>query len=210
MARDYNKTCQSGEDLGLLAHDIADLHGDDGHMATARGADFLRVIDRASYQNTWSPNSNNRGDRSAKPTLAELEKLYVQMTRPIPEQAYTSCCYANTFMGKRSPPKYRSIEEQLFQPGGGALRRASMPFHSTFGMASNINMPTFQLRGPQLECINEVSCASCNNSSVAAANANAVDPVRPDNATDTSQPIPSTSNGNSKKSKFIVTPASDF
>lgn len=196
VARDYNKTCQSDEDLELIAHEIADFQGGNEVGPGFGKMDFLRTIDRSSYQKTWSPMGSRSGmhSRDTKPTLAELEKLYVEMTRPARDTGYG---YA-TFMGQHSPPQYRSVEDHIFQP---ALRRASMPFNSMFGMPAKVNVPTFQFRGPQLERINEVSCASCGNLSEGA---------KPNEALGGEKSQVATSNANKKKRKFIVTPASDI
>lgn len=218
VARDYNKTCYSGADLEQLANEIADFQGTENLRP-----DFLLNIDRASYQNTWSPMGSRSGiyNRDAKPTLADLEKLYVQMSRPPSDNSNTAYgySYSKTFMGRmKSPTKYRSLDDHIFPPPG-VLRRASMPFNSTFGMASNntVNLPNTSTygaaggngggggggggggyRGPQLEKINEVSFAPDES----LMQHNAV--TREINSQDL------VAKASKKSRNFIVTPAPDF
>lgn len=214
VARDYNKTCHSGADLEQLANEIADFQATDNPRP-----DFLHNIDRGTYQNTWSPMGSRSGiyGRDTKPTLADLEKLYVQMTRPSTEISSTSTygySYSKTYMGKiKSPNKYRSLDDHIF-PAPGGLRRASMPFISTFGITSNNGMPstsTFAGSGgvaggsggyrPQLEKINEINFVSNMDSDTSLIQHSIVPPTIINQE--------SVAKETKKSRNFIVTPAAD-
>lgn len=201
VARDYNKTCHSGEDLQHLADEIADFQGVDG--------DALRNIGRPAYQNTWSPMSNRNTNtaKDRRPTIADLEKAYIQMALPARQaeclnlltSAGSALGYSKTIMGRpRSPPKYRSLlDDHLF--GNPGLRRASMPLGGVGVAPHGLNLGAF--RNNPLEQINEMSNSSGQT----------FDGVSPFSMGDGArrEPIQIVPKATKKARKFIVTPAAD-
>lgn len=199
MARDYNKTCQSNDDLQLLAHEIADFQC----VETEIDPELLRNIDRTAYQNTWSPATNRTGifHRDNEISISDLGKLYIQMTNDN-RKSHGYSNHAKTFVGKYSPPKYHSLNEHIFT-APGAQRRASVPFVQPIesggipSMGLNAYVHSHNgFKNAQLEQINEIQHSDRESSNIDIVNAPTVDNQE--------------STKNKKKyRKFIVTPASD-
>lgn len=200
MARDYNKTVNEEEHLFTqkLVEEIIENQPEEN--------DLLRNINKPLYQQTWSPNSNNRTSdvRSkidSKPTVADLQKIYRHMSIvntleqiPALKLPYST---SKTIGKGMSPPKYRSlITDQIFPSSmSAAYRRASMPYLSSLGVPST-SAPTFGgYKASQLEKITEIS----------------VNQNEEKKKCDSQGEISGQADGKSKKTgrKFIVTPAAD-
>lgn len=202
VARDYNKTVHEDEDLlaQKLVDEIIECQPEEN--------DILRNISKPLYQQTWSPTSNNRDQRSkdSKSTVADLEKIYRHMSlaNPLERISVLNLPYntSKTVTRGISPPRYRSvIRDQIFpanaSAAAAAYRRASMPYLSSLGMPSTSANAFGGFMAGQLEKITEMSVNAAEDKQRGDLNAKA------DNSN------PNDGKGKKTSRKFIVTPAAD-
>ncbi|XP_055593760.1 uncharacterized protein LOC129744963 [Uranotaenia lowii] len=124
IARDYNKTLHTMDGMTMSKHLIQELqalHSDgDGHGISGNER-WLNNISRVN-QNTWSPRHNYH-QRDHRPTVQELEALYLSLSTNNGESQYHYSSHhphnnpmklsSSYFRSSKpwSPPKYSSIVE---------------------------------------------------------------------------------------------------
>lgn len=131
IARDYNKTLHTMDAMSMskqLIHELTALHHNQDPDGRGVGSDrWVNTITR-NHQHTWSPRHNYH-QRDHRPTIQELEALYLSLSANTNESQYhysTAHHTAHPFMKLPtsyiraskpwSPPKYSTINEDSQPP----------------------------------------------------------------------------------------------
>lgn len=89
MARDFNKTNKPGSDSNTtLTQQIADEFKEEfgeNDLQRMNSANFLKNVNQASYQNTWSPMTlrHEFPSNDAQKSRENMEKIYLKMAQPM-------------------------------------------------------------------------------------------------------------------------------